>query len=393
MTNRRGNDRREGTHAGAPRAWTRPVLITGGAGFIGSNLAHRLLSEGYPVVLFDNLSRDGVRRNLAWLDRTHGASIDVEVADVRDRAALRHALRWCRQVYHFAAQVAVTTSLADPREDFEVNALGTLNLLEALRAMSDPPPLVFTSTNKVYGALEDLRLRRTGTRWEPRDRAVRDTGISESRPLAFCSPYGCSKGTADQYVLDYARSFGVPAVVFRMSCIYGPRQFGNEDQGWVAHFLLRALEGRPIDLFGDGFQVRDLLFVDDLVDALMRAQESMPRLSGRAFNIGGGPANAVSLADLLDLIGELRDARPETRQHEWRVGDQRYYVSDTTRFAEATGWQPTIGVREGITRLYQWLLELRRDVRAPDGKERVAARALTGDNGLGPSLATVSGSA
>lgn len=391
MTGRRGNDRRDGAGNGVPHAWQRPVLITGGAGFIGSNLAHRLLATGHPVVLFDNLAREGVRRNLAWLHRTHGANVEIEVADVRDRVALRHALRWCSQVYHFAAQVAVTTSLVDPREDFEVNALGTLNLLEALRSLRDPPPLVFTSTNKVYGALDDIRLRRTATRWQPRDRATREVGIGERRALQFCSPYGCSKGTADQYVLDYARSFGLQAVVFRMSCIYGPRQCGTEDQGWVAHFLLRTLENRPIDIFGDGLQVRDLLYVDDLVEALLHAQAAMPRLSGRAFNIGGGPANSVSLVELLELIVRLRRLPIETRHHEWRVGDQRYYVSDTTAFREATGWRPAVSVQDGVARLYQWLLESRRDGWLRDQPSRVAS--VPGGNGDGAPLATVSGPA
>jgi CDP-paratose 2-epimerase len=337
------------------RSWKRPVLITGGAGFIGCNLAHRLLCEGRPVLIFDNLSRVGVHRNLEWLRATHGPDVEVEIADVRDRESLRHAVRWCAQVFHFAAQVAVTTSLVNPRLDYEVNVGGTLNLLEALRSLDQPPPLVFTSTNKVYGALDDVRLRRNGERWEPRDRTVRDAGIPETRPLDFHSPYGCSKGAADQYVRDYARSFGLPTVVFRMSCIYGPHQFGNEDQGWVAHFLLRARDGAPIDLYGDGMQVRDIQYVDDLVDALLLAQRHMPVLAGRAYNIGGGVENTVSLLELLDLIAELHGERPATTFHDWRVGDQRYYVSDISSFREATGWSPRVGVRAGVRRLYEWL--------------------------------------
>src|SRR3954454_4063661 len=290
---------------------TQRVLFTGGSGFIGTNLAHRLVSSGQPVLLFDNLARPGVEQNLRWLHDTHGKLVDVVIADVRDAPALQSAVQQCSQVFHFAAQVAVTTSLTDPMEDFEVNARGTLNLLEAIRAQPTPPPLVFTSTNKVYGSLEDIELRRRHQRYEPVDPGLRQTGVSEARPLDFHSPYGCSKGSADQYVLDYARTFGLPAIVFRMSCIYGPHQFGTEDQGWIAHFLIRALEGRPITLYGDGRQVRDILFVDDLVDAFLLAQRNMDRYAGTAFNIGGGPANPISVLELLNLIGQLTGERPD----------------------------------------------------------------------------------
>ena len=369
-----------------PLRWSKqPVLITGGAGFIGCNLAHRLLSQGRPVVIFDNLSRAGVRRNLDWLRSVHGRNVEAEIADVRDREALRHAVRWCAQVYHFAAQVAVTTSLVDPRFDYEVNVGGTLNLLEALRSLEEPPPMVFTSTNKVYGALEDVQLKRNGGRWEPRHRLVRDSGIGETRPLDFHSPYGCSKGAADQYVRDYARSFGIPTVVFRMSCIYGPHQFGTEDQGWVAHFLLRALDGASIDLYGDGMQVRDILFIEDLVDAML-AQQHMGSIAGNAYNIGGGVENTISLLELLDLIGELHGERPDTSFHDWRVGDQRYYVSDTSSFTQATGWSPKVDVRTGVRRLYEWLSEsqqieeLDRTLVA-DVLGTTAAHARNGSNG------------
>jgi CDP-paratose 2-epimerase len=255
--------------------------------------------------------------------------------------------------------VAVTTSLDEPLHDFEVNARGTLNLLEALRAVRDqsgqPPPLVFTSTNKVYGGLEDVPLHLRGDRYEPADEAIRENGIGEARPLDFHSPYGCSKGAADQYVIDYARTFGLPAAVFRMSCIYGPHQCGTEDQGWVAHFLMRAQQGREIVLYGDGKQVRDTLFVEDLVDAFLLAQRHMSTLSGQAFNIGGGPRNTTSLLELLDLIGELRGVAPAVRCDQWRPGDQRYYVSDTRKFQVATGWTPRVDVQTGVQRLHDWL--------------------------------------
>jgi CDP-paratose 2-epimerase len=334
-----------------------PVLITGGAGFIGCNVAHRLMSEGHRVLVFDNLSRPGVERNLRWLRETHGDLLRTQIGDVRDSAAVQRAVQDARQVFHFAAQVAVTTSLDDPVNDFRINAEGTLNLLEALRELDDPPSLVFTSTNKVYGGLEDVTLRESEHRYEPEHPELRRRGIDERRPLDFHSPYGCSKGTADQYVLDYARSFGLETAVFRMSCIYGPQQYGTEDQGWVAHFLIQAIEGRPIMLYGDGKQVRDLLFVEDLVNAMLLAQRNMRTIAGQAFNIGGGAGNTVSLLELLDLIAEIGGERPDVAFHDWRVGDQRYYVSDTAKFGAATGWAPTVGVERGVERLYRWLVD------------------------------------
>lgn len=337
----------------------RPVLITGGAGFVGANLAHRLLRAGRSVLVLDNLSRPGVERNLQWLRDTHGTRLQVDIADVRDTAAVARAAQRASMVFHFAAQVAVTTSLVDPIEDFEVNARGTLNVLEALRALAEPPPVVFTSTNKVYGNLEDVALSLRGQRYTPLDDAVRAHGVSEARPLRFHSPYGCSKGSADQYVIDYAHSFGLRTVVFRMSCIYGPHQFGTEDQGWVAHFLIRALDGQPIVLYGDGMQVRDVLFVDDLMDAFLLTEQRVDTLAGQAFNIGGGPANTTSLLELVDMIGDLHGERPDLRFDAWRTGDQRYYVSDTRAFGAATGWWPKHGVAEGVEQLYQWLVSSR----------------------------------
>jgi CDP-paratose 2-epimerase len=337
----------------------RLTLITGGAGFIGANLAHRLLSEGRPVLIFDNLSRAGVEENLRWLRERHGECLEVMIEDVRDRGAVKRAVARARQVFHFAAQVAVTTSMADPIEDFSVNAEGTLNVLEAVRAQAAPPGLVMTSTNKVYGGLDDVALVREAQHYAPVATELRTNGISEARPLDFHSPYGCSKGAADQYVRDYARSYGLNTVVFRMSCIYGPHQFGTEDQGWVAHFLVRALSGQPITLYGDGMQVRDILFVDDLVEAFLVAESNIAQLAGGAFNIGGGPANVISLLDLLNRIERLHGERPDIEFAEWRTGDQRYYVSDTRRFQQATGWNPKVSADEGIRLLYEWLCEAR----------------------------------
>jgi len=333
----------------------RPALITGGAGFIGTNLAHRLLSAGRPVVIFDNLSRSGVELNLNWLRQEHGELVQVEVADVRDTAALERAIKGVSHVFHLAAQVAVTSSLTDPVYDFQVNALGTLNLLEVIRRQPAPPSLIFTSTNKVYGGLEDIGLELSQKRYQPTDPQIKWHGISEARSLDFHSPYGCSKGSADQYVIDYARTYGINAVVFRMSCTFGPHQFGTEDQGWVAHFLIKALKGQPIILYGDGMQVRDILYVDDLVNALVLAQANMGRLTGQAFNIGGGPNNCISLLELLDLIRQLKGGEVAFNFDKWRPGDQRYYVSDTSKFNRLTGWEPKMNAAPGVKALYDWL--------------------------------------
>ncbi len=331
------------------------ALVTGGAGFIGTNLADRLLTLGRPVTVLDDLSRPGVASNLEWLRDRHGRSVEYVHADVRDAAAVDEQVCRASAVFHFAAQVAVTSSLEAPEFDFSVNAQGTLNVLEAIRRRRRPVPLIFTSTNKVYGPLNHVELRVRGQRYEPVDEQLRRRGFSEEQPLEFHSPYGCSKGAADQYVLEFARSYGIPAVVFRMSCIYGPHQFGTEDQGWVAHFLIRAMQGRPITIYGDGRQVRDILFVEDLVNAMLLAHQQIGRVRGEAFNIGGGPGNAVSLLELLELIGEIQSRRFAARFEDWRAADQRYYVSDVSRFSAATGWRPVVGPRQGVRSLRDWL--------------------------------------
>ena len=304
--------------------------------------------------ILDNLSRPGVERNLERLAAEFGGLLEFERQDIA-QASLKCMVRDVSEVYHFSAQVAVTTSLEDPALDFETNVRGTVSLLEALRAQSRPPKLVFTSTNKVYGSLEDIPMRRVGDRYEPVDAEYRE-GVSESRPLDFHTPYGCSKGAADQYVLDWSRSYGIPTAVFRMSCIYGPRQCGTEDQGWVAHFLLRALAGEPITIYGDGMQVRDILYVEDLLDAFQLAMGNLPRLAGQAFNIGGGNTHTVSLIEVLDLIAEISGEKTRLHFADWRQGDQKYYVSDTRKFRQATGWRPTFSVREGVSQLHHWLV-------------------------------------
>ncbi|HEX8617597.1 MAG TPA: SDR family NAD(P)-dependent oxidoreductase [Thermoanaerobaculia bacterium] len=353
------------------------ILITGGCGFVGTNLAHRFLSEGHRVCVFDNLSRPGVERNLEWLRQTHGDKVIVKVGDVRDAGAVRDAVRRASHVFHLAAQVAVTTSLGDPLEDFDINARGTLHILEAIRNSSHKPALFFTSTNKVYGGLDDVALNEERLRYTPASEQIAGNGISELRALDFHSPYGCSKGTADQYVLDYSRSYGLKTVVFRMSCIYGPHQFGTEDQGWVAHFLIRALNRQPITIYGDGKQVRDVLFVSDLVDAFQLALKNVDLCSGQAFNIGGGAGNTISLRELLAMLRKLdgRDARVDWG--EWRTGDQKYYVSDSTRFRELTSWTPTMSVTEGIRTLREWLIEFGVPALVQQGDDHPAALAAT----------------
>lgn len=336
------------------------TLITGGAGFIGVNFADKLLRMGRPVALFDNLSRPGVERNLAWLRKQHGEKVNLYLGDVRDREALRSVIENSREIFHFAAQVAVTTSLVSPLLDFEINAIGTLNLLEELRRIENPPCLVFTSTNKVYGRLEDVGLKRDGTRYYPDDSDTFLYGIGENRPLDFHSPYGCSKGAADQYVIDYARTYSMPAVVFRMSCIYGPHQCGTEDQGWVAHFLMRTIEDRPVTLYGDGMQVRDILFIDDLLDAFLLVGPNIESLTGKAFNIGGGPENAVSLLEFLQILGKLHRKPISVSMEEWRLADQRFFVSDCRKFESITGWKPKVGAAQGVSELYDWF-------RGPEG--------------------------
>lgn len=335
------------------------ILITGGAGFIGTNLAHRLLSEGHQVIVMDILSRSGVEKNLSWLLKKHGGQVKVETVDVRNADAVKKVVKHASQIFHFAAQVAVTTSLYDPFEDFEINARGTLNLLEAVRAQENPPPIIFTSTNKVYGALDDIKLTNKNNRYQPENEEIRKNGVSEARAVEFHSPYGCSKGAADQYVLDYARTFCLPTMVFRMSCIYGEHQCGTEDQGWVAHFLINAIEGKPITIYGDGMQVRDVLFADDLVNAFLLAQKNIKQFSGQAFNIGGGTGNSVSLLELIEIINDLQGEKCKVRFAEWRHADQRYYVSDTRKFETATSWKPNVNVQNGVEKLYRWLLASR----------------------------------
>lgn len=332
----------------------RQYLITGGAGFIGSNYVARLLERGEQVTVFDNLSRAGARLNLEWLRETYGErSFKLVVGDVRDVKACQDAARDADVIIHLAAQVAVTTSVSKPREDFEINALGTFNMLEAARASGRKPAFLYASTNKVYGEMEDVPVIEQATRYAY---ASLPLGCPESQPLDFHSPYGCSKGAGDQYVRDYYRMYGIPSVVMRQSCIYGVRQFGIEDQGWVAWFVIAALLGRPITIYGDGKQVRDILFIDDLLDAYDAAFAQLDRSAGQVFNIGGGAENTLSIwMEFAPILEKLVGKPVPYRSNGWRPGDQKVYISDIRKAKSELGWAPRVGVQEGIRRLFDWV--------------------------------------
>lgn len=333
------------------------AIITGGAGFIGTNAAHRYLERGFEVVVIDNLQRSGTLANLNWL-RGQGRVGFVQL-DVRDSAAIERTFRLHRDasvVLHLAGQVAVTASVADPRIDFETNALGTLNVLEAMRRLEMPAAMLYASTNKVYGEMDAEGVVERPTRYEY---TKLKHGVPEERHIDFHSPYGCSKGAADQYVRDYHRIYGLNTVVFRQSCVYGTRQFGHEDQGWIAWFLIAAEMGLPITLYGDGKQVRDVLFIDDLLTAFDAAVRNITSARGRIYNIGGGPANALSLLELLDLIAERRGEPLSIARAARRPGDQKIYVSDIRRAREELKWRPQVTWRNGVARVHQWVLEHR----------------------------------
>jgi CDP-paratose 2-epimerase len=333
---------------------SRRYLVTGGAGFIGANYVERLVRRGDEVVVYDNLSRPGSRHNLDWF-RTElgGDAFELVEADVRDADALERATADVDVVVHLAAQVAVTTSVEDPRHDFEVNALGTFNVVEAARRSGRDPIVLYASTNKVYGEIEGSRVVEEATRYSLVEPAA---GVAEDQGLDLHSPYGCSKGAGDQYVRDYHRIYGLPTVVFRQSCIFGPRQFGIEDQGWVAWFVISAVLGRPITIYGDGKQVRDLLWVDDLLDAYDVAVERIDDTAGEIYNLGGGPENTLSVwAEFGPMLESLTGGPVEVAFDDWRPGDQKTFVSDISRFSGRTGWRPAVDPEEGIRRLTAWV--------------------------------------
>ena len=324
-------------------------LVTGGIGFIGTNLADRLLRDGHDVTLFDNISRAGVQQNLDWLKAQHRDRLRFIEGDVRDSTAVETAIKGADAVFHLAAQVAVTTSVVNPREDFSINAQGTVNVLEAARRQNPMPVVLYTSTNKVYGGLEHVRVVERASRYEFEDLP---DGVAETCPLDFHSPYGCSKGAADQYVHDYHRIYGLPSIVFRMSCIYGPHQFGNEDQGWVAHFALTALGGGRLTIYGNGKQVRDVLYVEDLVELMIRAVNQKQRSAGQIYNVGGGPAHTISIwEEFREILSKLAGKLPAVDHGEFRPGDQTIYVSDIRKAHAQFGWSPQVGLSEGLSRM------------------------------------------
>jgi CDP-paratose 2-epimerase len=328
-------------------------LITGGAGFIGSNLANKLLERGENVAVMDNLSRRGTEKNLRWLRETYGEKgFEFIQADIRDADACVKACANRDVIYNFAAQVAVTTSVTDPRSDFEINALGAFNVLEGARKSGKQPIVAFASTNKVYGGMEHVEIIQKG---EVYDYDGLPDGVTEDELLDFHSPYGCSKGVADQYTRDYNRIYDLPTFVFRMSCQYGPRQFGNEDQGWVAHFVIATEKGHGLNVFGDGMQVRDVLYVDDVCKAYIAAAEKIDVSAGKIYNIGGGRGNVLSLRELIAHLSELQGREIPVTYGPWRPGDQKVYISSVAKAKRDLGWEPKISKREGVEKLLQWV--------------------------------------
>ena len=330
-------------------------LITGGAGFIGVNFARKLAQEDHQVIILDNLSRSMVGENLNWIINAFPDSVQFLYADIRsDFDKLRRVIDEVDVVYHLAGQVAVTTSVVSPREDFEINALGTFNILEAIRLSESHPVLIFASTNKVYGGMENIKISELSTRYIFENYP---NGIPETMNLDFNSPYGCSKGAADQYVVDYSRIYGLKTVVMRQSCIYGTRQFGVEDQGWVAWFSIASATNKPITIYGDGKQVRDILFVDDLYNAFDLAVRNIHKVSGMAFNIGGGRDNTLSLLELLDILETKLERKINYGFSDWRPGDQPVYISDISLIREQLGWEPAISPSDGVDLLLSWTRE------------------------------------
>jgi CDP-paratose 2-epimerase len=331
-------------------------FITGGAGFIGSNYVSRLLDRGEKVIIYDNLSRAGAKRNLTWLQGKFGENaFQLIVGDVRDPQMLSESSHLADVIIHLAAQVAVTTSVTNPREDFEINAQGTFNMLEAARLNQRKPVILYASTNKVYGGMEDVQVVEDATRWHYADLPL---GCPETQPLDFHSPYGCSKGTGDQYVRDYARIYDLPTVVLRQSCIYGPRQFGVEDQGWLAWMIIAAVTNKPLTIYGDGKQIRDVLHVDDLLNAYDAAIAKIEAVKGQVYNLGGGPENTMSIwTEFGPLLEKLLGKPVPVMRSDWRPGDQKVFVADIRKAEKGLGWKPKVGVKEGVGRLFEWVRE------------------------------------
>jgi CDP-paratose 2-epimerase len=334
------------------------VLITGGAGFIGVNSARFFINKGWQVIILDNFSRKGTRDNIANLEKESSGKFEIIEADiVKDFEVVKSAANRVDAILHLAAQVAVTTSIVDPRTDFEINALGSFNILEATRLSSKKPVLLFSSTNKVYGSLDHLHVVEKEKRFVFEDENFEAKGISEIENLDFHSPYGCSKGAADQYVRDYSRIYDLKTVVFRQSCIYGPHQFGVEDQGWVAWFTIAALLERPLTVYGNGKQVRDILHVDDLARLYFLALENIDSINGRVYNVGGGPSNTLSLIELLEILGERYGKQVHYNSAPIRAGDQPIFVADTTKLKMDLNWVPEWDVKKGFDSMASWIDE------------------------------------
>lgn len=330
-------------------------LITGGAGFIGTNLADYYLSQDKRVTIFDNLSRSGTEANVSWLQERYRDQLTLVRGDVRSLdGEFSELVEQADVLVHLAAQVAVTTSVTDPAEDFEINARGTFNVLEAVRKSASRPIVLYSSTNKVYGKMDDVEIVERGGRYVY---ANLDEGVGVTRPLDFYSPYGCSKGCGDQYVIDYARIYGLKTVVFRQSCIYGPHQFGIEDQGWVAWFAIRAMQNLPFTIYGDGKQVRDVLYVGDLIAAYDAAIANIEKTRGRAYNIGGGPGQTLSLLELVSMLEEQFGRQLKYDFNDWRPGDQLVFISDIREAKADFDWEPLVNVDKGVRRLVAWLSE------------------------------------
>ncbi len=331
------------------------IVVIGGAGFIGCNVADYYLKNKHNVTVFDNFSRKGTLQNLDWLLKRYKDNLTVAQGDVRiDFGKLKSVVSKADIVFHLAAQVAVTTSVVDPREDFEINALGTFNVLEAIRQSGNKPIVLYSSTNKVYGGMEQVTIVERNGEYDYESLPL---GVSEAEQLDFHSPYGCSKGTADQYMIDYSRIYGLRTIVFRQSCIYGYRQFGVEDQGWVAHFTISSMFDRPLTIYGDGKQVRDVLFIDDLVQAYDLAIKNINVTAGKAYNIGGGPNKKMSLLNLIGYLEKFFGKKLTYTFSNWRPGDQRVFICDIRKAKNEFGWEPRIGVEEGVRLLAAWVKE------------------------------------
>lgn len=335
-------------------------LITGGCGFLGSNLAYQVLTRREKLCVFDNLSRLGSVQNLAWLKKA--GQFEFRHGDIRNQNDVDRMIATFKPdvVFHLAGQVAMTTSIADPRLDFQTNALGTLNLLEAVREHVPQATVIYSSTNKVYGDLRQYNYRETESRYECIEKP---NGFDESTPLEFHSPYGCSKGAADQYMLDYARIFGLKTVIFRHSSMYGGRQFATYDQGWVGWFCQKAIETKnevlkePFTISGTGKQVRDVLHADDMIRLYFSACEHIEAARGESFNIGGGIENSLSLLELFALLEELLDIRLTYTKIPWRQSDQKVFVADVRKVKALLDWEPKVDKSNGLKTMLNWVLQ------------------------------------